>query len=247
MPRGRGPRPWGPRRWGARRTAVLAVPAAALMLGLALSCGGGGGGEPGEEPGEETGGPEGVAPGDRVVFTCDDGYRFAARFRDDAVSLVLPYAVVDLPRADAQGRYTDGGRFLRVWGDRQARYESADGGRRRCSGVAAADPREESALLGYDYRAQGQEPGWVLEIDRDGSIRYAGDYGETILVVPVPPIRDSAGSQILHATGTPDLRIVLTPGPCSDTMSGEAFPEHVEVTVDGVVLAGCGGRLDERP
>ncbi|MBW3555038.1 MAG: hypothetical protein KY466_16140 [Gemmatimonadetes bacterium] len=219
--------------------------ASVAIVGAALACGGAGEGEGGST--EEEAAARAIAPGDRVVFTCDDGYRFAARFREDDVSLVLPYSVVDLPRAEAPGRYTDQRRFLRVWGDHQARYESPDGRRRRCAGVAAADPREESALLGYDYRAGGQEPGWVLEIDLDRSIRYTGDYGETVLVVPIPPIHDSAGSQVLHATGARDLHVVLAPGPCPDAMSGETFPDSVRVTIDGVTLYGCGGRIADDP
>lgn len=227
---------------GRPRRAVGALTSAAT-LGAALACGGTGEGEPARE--EEA--ARAVASGDRVVFTCDDGYRFAARFRDDHVSLVLPYSIVDLARAQAQGRYADERRFLRVWGDHQARYESPDGGRRRCSGIVAADPREESALLGYDYRAQGQEPGWALEIDLERSIRYTGDYDQTVLVLPVPPVHDSARSQVLHATGGHDLRVVLTPGPCSDVMSGKSYPDSVRVTIDGVTLEGCGGRVVEEP
>lgn len=232
--------------------AALREGRSALVLGLAFAlgaCAGGGeGGEGGDaledEEAEATAGLPGAKAGGRVVFTCDDGFKFAARFREDGVGLVLPFGNEDLPATDAEGRYGDAQRFLRVWGDLQARYEAPDGGRRRCTGVAAADPREESRLLGYDYRAVGQEPGWVLEIDEDRWIRYSGDYGATTVVTPVSPPVDSAAGTVLHSrTDAHELRVYIAPGPCEDAMSGEAYADHVEVTVDGVELKGCGEEL----
>ena len=252
-------------RGGKRRGDAPGVTAILLAAGLLL-----GGCAPGEESGAAAGGgaeagpaagqvgeragggtgqePEatgGFSAGDRVVFTCDDGYRFAARFREDAVALVLPWSLADLPAGEAPGRFADGQRFLRVYDDGRARYESPDGGHRQCRGARAEDPRHESALLGFDYRAQGQEPGWVLEVDLDGAVRYLGDYGETVLVLPAPTVHDSAGSRVLTAsTAAHRFRVVLTPGGCADVMSGDSFPESVDLLIDGRPLTGCGGPLD---
>lgn len=226
---------------------------AALIAAACIGCGGGAGDGPDADGPGTTDAEAGAAgadtvrlgaPGSRAVFTCDDGYRFAVRFRENGASLVLPASTHDLALADAPGRYRDDRRFLRILDDDQARYESPDGGRRRCSGVVADGPREESALLGYDYRAVGQEPGWTLEIDEDRWLRFIGDYGATTILAPVPAAADSAGARVLHAvTDGHDLRVVVLPGPCEDVMSGEPFPDRVEVTVDGVALAGCGELL----
>jgi heat shock protein HslJ/uncharacterized membrane protein len=118
--------------------------------------------------------------------------------------------------------------------DRQA--SSADGGR------TAATPWEESRLLGYEFRAIGQEPGWTLEIDEGRSIRFIGDYGERRVHTPAPePEADVAGGVTYRAkTEATDLVVTIRRSDCRDVMSGEPMTHDVTVVVNGTEYRGCG-------
>ena len=50
-----------------------------------------------------------------------------------------------------------------------------------CRGRRAGDPWEEAALMGVQFRAVGQEPGWALDLLEGRWVRYVGDYGATRL------------------------------------------------------------------
>jgi hypothetical protein len=97
-----------------------------------------------------------------------------------------------------------------------------------------------------DYRAVGQEPGWQLAIEGSRQIRFIYDYGADTALTPVPAAaRDSAtGALTYHATTEAhDLRVVLTPSPCTDAMSGQPYETTVTVALDGRTYHGCGGPL----
>ena len=97
-----------------------------------------------------------------------------------------------------------------------------------------------------DFRAVGQEPGWLLEIRNGREIRLITDYGADTAVTPVPPAgTDSAtGARTYHAvTGAHDLQVLIQPAACTDAMSGEPYETTVTVTLDGRANHGCGGPL----
>ncbi len=93
------------------------------------------------------------------------------------------------------------------------------------------------------YKAQGNEPFWSVEIMGEDAIRYTTP--ETEVTFPfVPPILSPSSnpSEVYAAKTTEhDLRMVIyTEEGCSDTMSGEEFPNTVEVTFDDRKMSGCG-------
>lgn len=97
-----------------------------------------------------------------------------------------------------------------------------------------------------DFRAVGQEPGWLLEIRKGREIRLITDYGADTAFTPVPPVRtDSAtGAHTYHAvTEAHDLEVLIRPAACTDAMSGEPYVTTVTVTLDGRAYHGCGGPL----
>ena len=97
-----------------------------------------------------------------------------------------------------------------------------------------------------DFRAIGQEPGWQLAIEQGRQLRFIYDYGADTALSPVPEAEtDSAsGARTWHATtGAHDLRVVVTPSPCTDAMSGQPYETTVTVTLDGREYHGCGGPL----
>lgn len=121
--------------------------------------------------------------------------------------------------------------------------------------VEPSDPPAEGGLdsppwraaiaRGVDFRAVGQEPGWSLEIDRDGATVYLGDYGTDTLSAPTPAPTQTAGADgdvivwTLRTDGR-EVDIRVTARECHDTMSGEAFSHTVALAVDGRELSGCG-------
>jgi heat shock protein HslJ/uncharacterized membrane protein len=107
---------------------------------------------------------------------------------------------------------------------------------------SAASPWERARLRGVEFRAVGQEPGWVVEIDQGRTLLYNGDYGDTRLLVPAPaPTAAATGAAVYTAsTALGDLVVDISETDCADTMSGERFTHTVSVVLAGRTLQGCG-------
>lgn len=89
------------------------------------------------------------------------------------------------------------------------------------------------------YMAIGTEPGWTLEITPE-RLNYAGDYGETKIVVPNPGAAPSMNGKT-YAAGR--LAIVIKHAACSDGMSDRRYADTVRVIADGKAVHGCGGDI----
>lgn len=91
------------------------------------------------------------------------------------------------------------------------------------------------------FRAVGQEPGWLAEVFAGDSIRFLLDYGETLFTTAAPPPDSSSATIAWRTSGSQGaIELRATVGNCHDTMSGEAFPASVTLTVGDRVLTGCG-------
>ena len=109
---------------------------------------------------------------------------------------------------------------------------------------------EHAKLTGVDFRAVGQDPGWILEIRPDlearsgRRIRFVREDGQHDMIVHAPDPDPGANPALYHGRNG-DLTLVVTiePGPCIDTMSGETFESTVTVTQDGRPYRGCGRPL----
>lgn len=101
---------------------------------------------------------------------------------------------------------------------------------------------ENARAEGVDFRAVGQEPGWLLDIHTSGLTKFAWDYGaqygEFAVAEPTSP-QEGATRYEANSDGRA-LVVTIRRFPCQDAMSGEAFPSTVEVTIDGRTLNGCG-------
>ncbi|MCP3981783.1 MAG: hypothetical protein GY716_20975 [bacterium] len=104
---------------------------------------------------------------------------------------------------------------------------------------------EQAKLRGVDYRAVGNEPGWVLEIGPERiELRY--DYDESRVVLPqLVPLSDVEARRTTYRgeAGSHTIEIVIEGVECSDTMSGEKFDSRVTVSLDQRVFHGCGRAL----
>lgn len=231
-------------RWrsSAISRSALCAAAAALLSGCA---------RPQAEPEP---GPVVVAEAPRpdagtFVYRCADGVRFSGRFRGDSVFVRIDTTSSALGRiASASGaRYAGRGYELWSYGS-EARLETPVGSHSECVGEAAGTTWDEARLLGFDFRAIGQEPGWLLEIDFDGMLHLATDYAQTHYYVATPASApgDAADTAVLSARsdGVPII-ITIASRPCEDVMSGEPFPRTVTVRVGEDELSGCGRYLGD--
>lgn len=207
--------------------------------------------EPADSPAARPDSPAGAVAGDTVepgmyAYTCPDGTVFGVELGRDTAIVEVGIRSDTLSRVPASGvRYEGDGVSFRRQGSEAALTVGVDE-HSGCDAAAASSAWEKARLLGIEFRALGQEPGWILDIHPDRWIRYIGDYGETrLLMPPVDPVRDSAGTRT-YRTGTESdtLTAVIREEPCRDAMSGRPFSHTVTITVDGRELRGCGRPLD---
>ena len=101
---------------------------------------------------------------------------------------------------------------------------------------------DQARAAGVDFRAVGQEPGWMLDIYTETRMRLLWDYGERIADFPLtaPDTSQEGATRYETAQGGRRLTVVIRRAPCQDVMSGEPYPARVEVVIDGRTLQGCG-------
>jgi uncharacterized membrane protein len=101
---------------------------------------------------------------------------------------------------------------------------------------------QEARERGVVLRAVGNEPGWLLELDGDGRVLLATDYGAWRRNFIV-----SASEQGTEFTASVDglpLHASIVTAPCNDTMSDRRYPLRVTVTHGDRTFRGCGFALD---
>ena len=119
--------------------------------------------------------------------------------------------------------------------------------------TAETAPTQEQALArmpawnqaraaGVDFRAVGQEPGWMLDIYTETRMRLLWDYGERIADFPLTAPDTSQEGATRYETTQSGRRLAVTirRAPCQDVMSGVPYPATVVVVIDGRTLRGCG-------
>lgn len=101
---------------------------------------------------------------------------------------------------------------------------------------------ENARAAGVDFRAVGQEPGWIVDIYTQNRIVALLEYGETLIEFPRPNPTNPAEGATRYETQTNGHTLTLTirRAPCEDAMSGEPYPATVGLVVDGRTLNGCG-------
>lgn len=101
---------------------------------------------------------------------------------------------------------------------------------------------ETARAQGVDFRAVGQEPGWLLDIYQRDKIRLLWDYGDQLADFPLsePSYPQEGATRYEAQAGGRTLVVTIRRQPCQDGMSGQPYPSTVEVTIDGRSLNGCG-------
>lgn len=110
------------------------------------------------------------------------------------------------------------------------------------SALAALPTWDGARAAGVDFRAAGQEPGWILDIYQRDQIKLLWDYGENHAVFPLPTPTYPREGETRYETQAGGHALIVTTrrAPCEDVMGGEAYPATVDVSIDGRVLHGCG-------
>jgi uncharacterized membrane protein len=109
-------------------------------------------------------------------------------------------------------------------------------------GAPEAPAWEDARAQGVDFRAVGQEPGWMLNIYTEDKITLDWDYGQSKAEFPLttPDTSQEGATRYTAQAGGHTLAVTIRRFPCQDVMSGAAFPSTVEVTINGQTLSGCG-------
>ena len=116
--------------------------------------------------------------------------------------------------------------------------------------VVACQPRltgpwEAARERGVAYRAIGQEPGWVAEVDAGERppMRVSLDYGQRRLHAGQTHRFEAPPTQTTEYRGTADgtsVELRIRGEACRDSMSGEGFETRAELVVNGATYRGCG-------
>jgi uncharacterized membrane protein/membrane-bound inhibitor of C-type lysozyme len=187
------------------------------------------------------------APAKTYVYECSGGHSFTVRLEQGKARLTLAGQTMSLPRvpSDDGMKFSDGSVTFQMRGD-EASLDLGDKAYRGCQKNLTKAAGSATKLRGVDFRAVGNEPGWSLEIDNDGSILFINNYGEDqyVFATPEPTLVRQADTTIYFVQDAEHtMTIILRDQQCYDDMSGEPFGTTVTLVFDGRRFRGCGKAL----
>lgn len=116
------------------------------------------------------------------------------------------------------------------------------------SAAAQVDPWEEAREEGIVFRAVGNEPGWLIEVNQDESIKFVNHYGSMEIKVPVDDVwlgPDGEDRIYYVENEVIPFQLIIMKKQYKDTMSGEVFPYQVRVIFPEKSYTGGGKMLVE--
>ena len=221
-----------------------------MLLGAAVLLGGGCGedSQGGRDAPETPLTTEDGSPARRRAVQCrgpEGGVvTFRALVRPDSLALRVPAAFGGDTRHLARARAASGAKYkggaATVWSKGGTATVEIDGQRlENCTIAPQTEPQDEHPP-NLQFRAVGQEPGWIVEVT-DDSLRFAWAYGQREVTVS-QFVTDTDDERVLYRADTDrgPLRVVARPQYCTDPMNGRLFSHTVTVTLAGDVHTGCG-------
>jgi uncharacterized membrane protein/membrane-bound inhibitor of C-type lysozyme len=188
------------------------------------------------------------------VFNCpakDKAITFIVRTMNADLALWLPaefdrpYLLLEQVPAASGAKYETGD--VMVWLHGQEAMLAVDGiTYKACQRDAYASVWEHAKLDGVDFRATGNEPGWMLEIRNRHSLLLDYDYGESRIETKLAgPVEESTKQRTIFSANVDGqaLTIEIYATECTDSMSGFEFESTVVVNIGGRILHGCGRAL----
>ena len=176
-----------------------------------------------------------------MVYRCDDSVRFVVQLSPETAWVHVDGKVFELARVPAASGSRYRGAGAGYWTKGPAALLSLPD--REVTGCVARPqeaPWEEARLRGVEFRAFGHRPEWALELGEKKS-RFVEVAGNLSLVLP-PLSTTTSRPQVGVAAGH-RLVLEIEPQRCVDGMTGEVFPNRVELILDGRRYAGCGRPL----
>jgi len=125
----------------------------------------------------------------------------------------------------------------------QLMYKATDLG--KCQRNRAREPRIAGQLHPVDFRGQGNEPGWLVELSNQHTLAISMNYGADQVIFDAPEVYQV--DQAIHYSakvGQDYTRLVIKVAACVDNMSGEQFAARVQLTYRGENYNGCGRVLN---
>src|SRR5262245_23075904 len=119
------------------------------------------------------------------VYECAGRSEYVVRTAGDTTWVYVDHRVLRLPvTPSATGqRFSDGQNSF--WTEGEEGVLELDGrAYGGCRNNVSRAIWEHAARRGIDFRAIGQEPGWLLEIDEGKSVMMLADYGDKRIVMP---------------------------------------------------------------
>lgn len=183
--------------------------------------------------------------GKTLVYECAD-YEFIARLGPGEMAIWLEdrYMILSQVRAASGVKYQEGDTEFWMKGDEASLL--LDGQRfSGCQLNAARAPWEDARRRGVEFRAVGNEPGWVLEIQSGDHLLLVGDYGMRRVMLADPGEQAVGDRRLYHAVEKgDDLRVEISAESCIDSMKGNRYPASVLLHLNGVEYRGCGMDLE---
>ncbi|WP_205508100.1 copper resistance protein NlpE N-terminal domain-containing protein [Longitalea arenae] len=106
----------------------------------------------------------------------------------------------------------------------------------------------EKKAEGIDFFALGNEPFWLMEMDKEKDISFLQVDSSQPAVFPYVEAQQQNGQYIINTLrGTDSLEIAITPQFCSDGMSDNWYEYKVALKYNGKAYSGCGVRLNGLP
>jgi uncharacterized membrane protein len=103
----------------------------------------------------------------------------------------------------------------------------------------------EKKAAGIDFFALGNEPFWLMEIDKEKQISFLRVDSSQPTVFPYVPAVQQNGQYVFNVRKNIDsMQITITPQFCSDGMSDNWYEYKVEAKFNGVMYVGCGVKLN---
>lgn len=185
-----------------------------------------------------------MTTGKTLVYECV-GYEFIARTGpgEMAVWLEERYLILSSVRSASGSKYTEGDVTFWSKGNEAILYI----GNQRfddCTLAPHRAPWEDARRRGVDFRAVGNEPGWVLEIQNDRHLLFIADYGMNRVLIENPVLSVQGSHSIYEAHNKTDtLKIDIVDEQCTDSMKGNTFASQVTLYWNGNTYIGCGSTL----
>ncbi|MFW6001518.1 MAG: hypothetical protein ACOCQE_04015 [Halanaerobium sp.] len=116
------------------------------------------------------------------------------------------------------------------------------------SAAAQDDPWAEAREDGIVFRAVGNEPGWLIEVNKNDSIKFVNYYGDMEIKVPVDDVwlgPDGEDRIYYIENEVIPFQLIIMKKKYKDSMSGEVFPYQARVIFPEKSYTGGGKMLIE--